>query len=78
MAGMALLLIRRRWWVWLGFATPALVFWSFSTLASDGSAFLSFLGIALAVIVALVEIPISIARLTHEIRRPPLDGHAAT
>jgi len=70
MAGIALLLVPRRWWVWLGFAMPALVFWVFSTFVStDGSAVISSLGLATAVIVDLVEIPFSIARLVHAIRR---------
>jgi hypothetical protein len=68
-AGIALLLVPRRWWVWLGFAAPALVFWVFSTFVStDGSALISSLALAIAVIVDLVEIPYSIARLVRVIR----------
>jgi hypothetical protein len=78
MAGIGFLLVPRRWWVWLGLALPALVFWGLSTFVStDGSALLSSLGLAIAGIVAVVEIPYSVLRLVREIRRPSPDVQVA-
>jgi hypothetical protein len=78
MAGIGFLLVPRRWWVWLGLALPALVFWGLSTFFStDGSALLSSLGLAIAGIVAVVEIPYSVLRLVREIGQPSPDVQVA-
>lgn len=70
-AVVALVLVPRRWWVWLGLAAPALIFLVCSmVISTDAAAVVSSLGLALAAIAAVTEIVFSVVRAGQALREP--------
>jgi biotin transporter BioY len=66
----ALILVYRRWWVWLSLAAPVLIFLVCSAfIAPDAAAAISFLGVVPAA-AAVSEIVSCLVRVVQAMRKP--------
>ena len=71
LAVVALILVYRRWWVWLSLAAPVLIFLACCIFISpSAAAVISFLGLAPASIAAASEIVFCLVRVVQAMRKP--------